>query len=112
MHKNHWDLGVVRSAGSRQCSLQAAADLILAFVKSKAPPPLQERGELCPRWVPPISSPPQAPHKESEKKAPKSTRAREEARASKKEDTSPAPSSLSSLPSVSVSSVSQEKKKE
>jgi hypothetical protein len=120
MHKKHYDLCVVRSAGSVQAVFaagaewEAAVDLFLAFVKSKSPPRGQQgRDELCSRWVPsvPAPAPPQTPHtKASESKRkkalPTSTRAHERARASEKEDTSPAPSSLSSVPSVSVSSVS------
>jgi hypothetical protein len=68
LHKNHYDLGVVRSAGSIQsvfaagAEWEAAEQLILAFVKSKAPSPCQERGELCPRWVPPVPAPAHTPH--------------------------------------------------
>ena len=36
---------------------EAALELILAFVRSKAPARGQERGELCPRWVPPVFVP-------------------------------------------------------
>jgi hypothetical protein len=59
LHKKHYDLGVVRSAGSVQAVFnaetewEAAASLILAFIKSKAPSRGQVRSELCPRWVPP-----------------------------------------------------------
>jgi hypothetical protein len=116
LHNNHYDLGVVRSEGSIQCVFtagtewDAAEQLILAFVKSKAPPPRQKRGELCPRWVPPVPAPAQTPHtrasesKQGKTQSPTGTRTRGRAR-SEKEDTSPTPSSLSS-PSVSVSSVS------
>jgi len=120
MHSKHYDLCVVRSAGSVQAVFaagvewEAAAELILAFIKSKAPPRGQQvREELCPRWVPssPVPVPAKTPHTKAsdskrKKSLPRSTRAREKARASEKEDTSPAPSSLSALPSVSVSSVS------
>jgi hypothetical protein len=104
-HKKHYDLGVVRSAGTIQAVFaageewEAALELILSFVKSKAPARGQERGELCPRWVPPVLVP--APVHTPRT----STRTRKGARVSKKEDTSPSPSSLSSLQSVSVSSV-------
>ena len=59
LHKKHYDLGVVRSAGSVQAVFkagtewEAAARLILAFIKSKAPSRGEVRSELCPRWVPP-----------------------------------------------------------
>jgi hypothetical protein len=59
LHKKHYDLAVVRNSGSVQAVFaagaewEAARDLILAFVKSKAPARGQERGVLCPRWVPP-----------------------------------------------------------
>ena len=59
LHKKHYDLGVVRSTGSvhavfkADTEWEAAASLILAFVKSKAPSRGQVRSELCPRWVPP-----------------------------------------------------------
>ena len=53
LHKKHYDLGVVRSAGSVQAVFsaetewEAAASLILAFIKSKAPSRGQVRSELC-----------------------------------------------------------------
>jgi hypothetical protein len=120
MHSKHYDLCVVRSAGSVRAVFaagaewEAAVELILAFIKSKAPLRGQlVREELCPRWIPPSPAPlpAQTLHtktRESKRKKspPTSTRAHEKARESEKEDTSPAPSSLSSLPSVSVSSVS------
>ena len=59
LHKKHYDLGVVRSEGSVQAVFKAgtewgaAARLILAFIKSKAPSRGEVRSELCPRWVPP-----------------------------------------------------------
>jgi hypothetical protein len=120
MHSKHYDLCVVRSASSVQAVFaagvewEAAVELILAFIKSKAPSRGQQvREELCPRWAPPPPAPvpAQTPHtraRESKRKQslPTYTRAREKASVSEKEDTSPAPSSLSSLPSVSVSSVS------
>jgi hypothetical protein len=111
---DHYDLGVVRFANSIQAVFatgewEAARDLILAFVKSKAPARGQQREKLCARWVPapvPIHTPPARGSKRGEKTLSTSTRTREAARVSKREDTSPPPSSLSSLPSVSVSSVS------
>jgi hypothetical protein len=120
MHSKHYDLCVVRSTSSVQAVFaagvewEAAVELILAFIKSKAPSRGQQvREELCPRWAPPPPAPvpAQTPHtrtRESKRKQslPTCTRAREKASVSEKEDTSPAPSSLSSLPSVSVSSVS------
>ena len=120
MHSKHYDLCVVRSAGSVQAVFaagaewEAAAELILAFIKSKAPSRGQHvREELCPRWAPPLpaSVPAQTPHtraSESKRKTslPTNTRTHERVRVSEKEDTSPAPSSLSSSSSVSVSSVS------
>ena len=63
LHNNHYDLGVVRSAGSVQAVFaagpewEAAVDLILAFVKSKLPPRGGERKPLCQRWVPPAATP-------------------------------------------------------
>ena len=59
LHKKHYDLGVVRNEGSVQAVFkagtewEAAARLILAFIKSKAPSRGEVRSELCPRWVPP-----------------------------------------------------------
>jgi hypothetical protein len=105
LHKKHYDLGVVRSAGLVHAVFaagkewEAALELILAFVRSRAPARGQARGELCPRWVPPVFVPVSA-HTPS-----KSTRTLEGERVSKREDTSPSPSSLSSLQSVSVLSV-------
>ena len=49
LHNEHYDLGVVRSAGSIR--------LILAFVKSKVPNRGAPRQELCPRWAPQAPSP-------------------------------------------------------
>ena len=54
LHKKHYDLGVVRRAVFKaDTEWEAAASLILAFIKSKAPSRGQVRSELCPRWVPP-----------------------------------------------------------
>ena len=53
LHKKHYDLGVVRSAGAVQAVFKA--DLILAFIKSKAPSRGQVRSELCSRWAPPLT---------------------------------------------------------
>jgi len=64
LHNEHYDLGVVRSAGSIQAVFaagpewEAAVDLILTFVRSKMPSRGATRKELCPRWRPPASSPP------------------------------------------------------
>ena len=109
-HKKHYDLGVVRCEGLVQAVFAAGAEwdaavaLILAFVKSKSPARGSERGELCPRWVPPAPVPP-TPHAKAKshrekKTSPPSTRAQRRARVSEKEDTSPPPSLSSSLPSV------------
>jgi hypothetical protein len=104
-HKKHYDLGVVRSAGLVQAVFtagkewEAALELILAFVRSKAPARGQARGELCPRWAPQVFVP-AAAHTPST-----STRTPKAERVSKREDTSPSPSSLSSLQSVPVLSV-------
>jgi hypothetical protein len=62
LHKNHYDLGVVRFAGSIQAVFgtsewEAALGLILAFVKSKAPTRGKEREELCARWDPSVPAP-------------------------------------------------------
>ena len=117
MHSKHYDLCVVRSAGSVRAVFaagaewEAAVELILTFIKSKAPLRGQQvREELCPRWVPPsqASVSAQTPHtktRESKRKKslPTNTRAHEKARESEKEDT---PSSLSFFPSVSSVSVS------
>jgi hypothetical protein len=63
LHNKHYDLGVVRSAGSIQAVFaagpewEAAVDLILAFVRSKMPSRGAERKPLCQRWVPPAAIP-------------------------------------------------------
>jgi hypothetical protein len=63
LHNKHYDLGVVRSAGSIQAVFaagpewEAAVDLILAFVRSKMPSRGAERKPLCQRWVPPAATP-------------------------------------------------------
>src|SRR6185312_4529224 len=63
LHNKHYDLGVVRSTGSIQAVFaagpewEAAADLILAFVRSKMPSRGAERKPLCQRWVPPTAAP-------------------------------------------------------
>ena len=63
LHNEHYDLGVVRSAGSIQAVFaagkewEAAVDLILVFVRSKAPDRGAPRKELCPRWAPQAPSP-------------------------------------------------------
>jgi hypothetical protein len=71
LHKKHWDLGVVRSGHSIKAVFaagaewEAAVDLILRFVKSKAPSRGDERKELCPRWAPPASRTPKSARKGS-----------------------------------------------
>ena len=63
LHNKHYDLGVVRSAGSVQAVFaagpewEAAVGLILAFVRSKMPSRGEERKPLCQRWVPPAATP-------------------------------------------------------
>ena len=61
LHNNHYDLGVVRNAGTIQAVFAAGAEweaavkLILTFVRSKMPSRGATRKELCPRWAPPVS---------------------------------------------------------
>ena len=86
---------------------------MLAFVKSKSPARGGERGQLCPRWVPPVPAraPPPASHAKAKsqrgyKALPPNTNTPGRARVSEKEDTSPPLSLSSSLPSVVSVSVS------
>jgi len=61
LHKNHFDLGVLRTSGSVQAVFQVGKEwddarrLLLSFIKSRSPPPEPKREDLGPRWVPPIS---------------------------------------------------------
>lgn len=118
-HKKHYDLGVVRCQGmvkavfAAGAEWEAAVSLMLAFVKSKSPARGGERGELCPRWVPPVPAraPPPASHAKAKsqrgyKALPPNTNTPGRARVSEKEDTSPPLSLSSSLPSVVSVSVS------
>ncbi len=74
LHKRHYDLGVVRREGSVQAVFAAGVEfdtalgLILVFVKSRSPIRGGERGDLCPRWVPPAPVP--APASGSRAEAP------------------------------------------
>ena len=61
LHKNHFDLGVLRTSGSVQAVFQVgkewddALQRLLSFIKSRSPPPEPKREDLGPRWVPPTS---------------------------------------------------------
>ena len=59
LHKDHFDLGVLRTTDSVQAVFQAgpewdsALGQLLSFVKAKSPLPRARRGDLGPRWVAP-----------------------------------------------------------
>ena len=61
LHKEHFDLGVIRTLDSVQAVFQVGQEWervllsLLSFVKSRSPHPGATRQDLGPRWVPPTS---------------------------------------------------------
>jgi len=81
LHKNHFDLGVLRTSGSVQAVFQVgkewddALQRLLSFIKSRSPPPEPKREDLGPRWVPPTSPSSQKASVSDEKEPSKDGRA-------------------------------------
>ena len=81
LHKNHFNLGVLRTSGSVQAVFQVgkewddALQRLLSFIKSRSPPPEPKREDLGPRWVPPTSPSTQKASVSDEKEPSKDGRA-------------------------------------